>query len=96
MSKCCLLLQTIYSAIFRHIVDKTLKQKIVSFLKQLGLDQDQANIYLYLQEFGPSSVLAISRGLKTGRTKLYPALEEMVKKQVVAARDRHWGTTYLP
>ena len=75
-------------------MDKSVQIKVVSFLKQVGLDTDQASIYLFLQENGPSTVLAISRGLETGRTKLYPALELMVKKQVVAVHDRHYGTTY--
>ncbi len=82
-------------AILIHIfMNIQLKQKIVSFLKQVGLDEGQALIYLYLQENGPSSVLAISRGLKTGRTKLYPALEVMVNKQVIAAKSQHYGTSY--
>ena len=75
-------------------MDKSVKQKVVTFLKQIGLDQEQAFVYIYLQENGPSTVLAISRGLKTGRTKLYPALDEMVEKQVIAVHERHYGTTY--
>lgn len=79
---------------YAHPMDNSLKSKLVSFLKQLSLDDEQASVYLYLQEFGPSTVLAISRGLETGRTKLYPALEDMVKKQVVATHERHYGTTF--
>ena len=75
-------------------MDNSLKKKLVSFLKQLSLDDEQAEVYLYLQMNGPSTVLAISRGLETGRTKLYPALEGMVSKQVVAVHERHYGTTY--
>jgi sugar-specific transcriptional regulator TrmB len=75
-------------------MENSLKLKLVSFLKQLSLDAEQASVYLYLQENGPSTVLAISRGLETGRTKLYPALEEMVVKQVVSVHERHYGTTY--
>lgn len=75
-------------------MDTALKNKVVSFLKQVGLSDEQAAIYLFLQESGPSSVLTISRGLKTGRTKLYPELEDMVTKQVIAARNKHYGTSY--
>jgi sugar-specific transcriptional regulator TrmB len=75
-------------------MEKSVQTKLVSFLKQLGLDTEQASVYIYLQANGPSTVLAISRGLETGRTKLYPALEEMVHKQVVAVHERHYGTTY--
>ena len=75
-------------------MDKSVQTKVVSFLKQVGLDAEQASVYLFLQEKGPSTVLAVSRGLKTGRTKLYPALDDMVKKQVVSIHERHYGTTY--
>lgn len=75
-------------------MEKSVKQKVVRFLKQLGLSEEQALVYLYLQENGPSTVLAISRGIKTGRTKLYPALDDMVDKQVIAVHERHYGTSY--
>jgi sugar-specific transcriptional regulator TrmB len=84
----------IYLLYYTQAMDNSIKQKLVSFLKQLGLGIEQAEIYLYLQANGPSSVLAISRGLSTGRTKLYPALEDMVHKQVVATHVRHYGTTF--
>lgn len=75
-------------------MDNSIRKNVVAFLKQLGLDDEQADVYLYLQTTGPNTVLSISRGLKTGRTKLYPALDEMVRKQVVAVHERHYGTTY--
>lgn len=87
-------LSDIFLIYFAQRMDNSLKIKLVSFLKQLGLDEEQAAVYLYLQTNGPSTVLAVSRGLDTGRTKLYPALEEMVKKQVVAVHERHYGTTF--
>lgn len=87
-------LSDIYLVYYSQPMDNSSKRKLVSFLKQLGLNDEQAEVYLYLQTSGPSTVLAISRGLATGRTKLYPALEEMVKRQVVAVHDRHYGTTF--
>ena len=39
-------------------------------------------------------MLALSRGLGSGRTKLYPLLEDMVTKQLVAVHERHYGTSY--
>ncbi len=76
------------------IVDKTLHAKVVRYLKHLGLNHEQAQIYLFLLEKGPSTVLAISRGLKTGRTKLYPLLTELAEKQLITIHDRHYGTSY--
>jgi sugar-specific transcriptional regulator TrmB len=75
-------------------VDNANAKKLVSYLKQLGLTAEQSAVYLYLAAQGPSSVLDISRGLKTGRTKLYPLLEELASQQLVIAHERHYGTTY--
>ena len=57
---------------------------------------EQTTVYLYLLAQGASSVLDISRGLKTGRTKLYPLLEDLARKQLVSIHERHYGTTYEP
>lgn len=75
-------------------VDKSLRQKVVKYLERLGLDNEQAEIYIFLLQKGPSSVLTISRGLKTGRTKLYPLLEELAEKQLITIHERHYGTSY--
>jgi len=75
-------------------VENSLEQKVVTYLEQLGLHEEQAQIYLYLLKTGPSTVLAISRGLKTGRTKLYPLLEDIAKKQLITIHERHYGTSY--
>jgi len=74
--------------------DKSLRNKVVGYLKHLGLDDEQAQVYLYLLSHGPSSVLSISRGIGTGRTKLYPLLESLTKKQLVVTHERHYGTSY--
>lgn len=63
-------------------------------MQQLGLSNEQVAVYLYLTRQGTSSVLDISRGLKTGRTKLYPLLEELAARQLVNITERHYGTTY--
>lgn len=76
------------------VVDKLLHQKVVKYLERLGLDQEQAHMYLFLLQQGPSTVLAISRGLKTGRTKLYPLLEDLAEKQLITIHERHYGTSY--
>lgn len=76
------------------IVDNTQQNKVVRYLKQLGLGHEQALVYLFLLQNGPSTVLTISRGLKTGRTKLYPLLEELAEKQLITIHERHYGTSY--
>ena len=74
--------------------EKSLLKKVVSYLKQLGLNEEQAHAYLYLLEHGPQTVLSLSRGLTTGRTKLYPLLEDLALKQLITVHERHYGTSY--
>ncbi len=75
-------------------VDNITHKKLVGYFKHLGIEADLAVLYLFLLQNGPQTVLAISRGLKTGRTKLYPALEELADKQLVTIHERHYGTNY--
>lgn len=75
-------------------VDNSVLKKLVGYFKHLDIEHELANIYLFLLQNGPQTVLAISRGLKTGRTKLYPALEELADKQLVTIHERHYGTSY--
>lgn len=75
-------------------VDNSLQNKVVGYLKQLGLEREQALVYLFLLQHGPNTVLAISRGIKTGRTKLYPLLEGLAAKQLIHVHERHYGTSY--
>lgn len=75
-------------------VDNSLENKVVRYLKQLGLEREQALVYLFLLQNGTSTVLAVSKGLKTGRTKLYPLLEALADKQLVTIHERHYGTSY--
>lgn len=75
-------------------VDNSLHHKVVSFLKHLGLEAEQAQVYLFLLQNGPQTVLKVSRGLKTGRTKLYPLLEDLADKQLITIHERHYGTSY--
>ena len=70
--------------------------KIISYLRGLGLTQEESEVFVYLNQSGKSSVLQISRGLGTGRTKLYPLLENLANKQLVTVHERHYGTSYDP
>ena len=69
-------------------------RKVVRFLERLGLSSEQASVYIFLLQSGPSTVVAISRGINTGRTKLYPLLEELAAKQLITIHERHYGTSY--
>ncbi len=75
-------------------VDKTVHKKVVTFLEHLHIKPEQAQAYLYLLENGPQTVLALSRGLEAGRTKLYPLLDDLAQKQLISVHERHYGTSY--
>jgi sugar-specific transcriptional regulator TrmB len=75
-------------------LDKPLEKKVLLYLYNLGLTTEEAKIYIFLLQNGPQSVLAVSRGLKTGRTKLYPVLDKLTDKQLVITKERHYGQTY--
>lgn len=75
-------------------VHKVVSKKLVEYLRHLDLSTDEINVYLYLLPHGPQTVLSLSRGLKTGRTKLYPQLDELAQKKLVTVHERHYGTSY--
>lgn len=75
-------------------VENSLHKKVVRFLEHLDLSPEQAAAYISLLRYGPQTVLSLSRSLKTGRTKLYPLLEDLTAKQLVVMHERHYGTSY--
>lgn len=76
-------------SVHKHHIEKT-----VEYLRQLDFETDEIETYTYLLQHGPQTVLSLSRGLKTGRTKLYPLLERLKDRQLVAIHERHYGTSY--
>lgn len=94
LSKSCLDIQTFVCYTFAMDVQKVQHQKVVRYLKRLGLEDEEPDIYVYLLSHGPQTVLQISRGISTGRTKLYPILERLADKQLITIHERHYGTTY--
>src|SRR5919202_922971 len=94
MSKSCLYIQTFVCYVKNMDAENLLKKKVVRFLKQLQLSESHALAYLYMVEHGPQTVLNLSRGLGTGRTKLYPLLEELAGMQLITIHERHYGTSY--
>ncbi len=77
-------------------VHNVTNKKLVEYLRQLPLLTDEITVFLYLLQAGPQTVLEISRGLQTGRTKLYPLLERLADKQLISVQERHYGTVYHP
>lgn len=75
-------------------VHKPKFQESVDYLRHLGFSTDEINVYVHLLRHGPKTVLDLSRGLKSGRTKLYSVLDELAAKGLVNIHERHYGTSY--
>lgn len=90
----CLIVMTIECYNFPMGVDNGDKQKLVNFLRHIGLSTDETAVYLQLSASGPQSVLSLSRKIGTGRTKLYPVLDSLKSKRLVKAHELHYGTAY--
>jgi sugar-specific transcriptional regulator TrmB len=55
-------------------------------LRSLGLSQAESKVYVYLAKAGPSKAKDLSSGLRMTKQQLYPALNSLKKKGIVASR----------
>lgn len=60
-------------------------------LTQFGLQEEDAQIYIYLLKNGPSAALRISRDLHISRTKVYRKLDNLLSKKLVVQNLRDRG-----
>lgn len=60
-------------------MEKTVKE----FLNKLGLTNDEARLYLVLNQGGPSTILNLSRQSGINRTKIYRIIESMQKVGII-------------
>lgn len=60
-------------------MEKTVKE----FLNRLGLTDDEARLYLVLNQSGPSTILNLSRQSGINRTKVYRIIESMQKEGII-------------
>jgi sugar-specific transcriptional regulator TrmB len=60
----------------------------------LGLDPEQASIFLHLNWVGVVSALQVSRDLKLPRTTVYRLLESLINKGLVNTLEGELGTVY--
>ena len=73
-----------------------MKQDHIEFIKELGLTQTEAKVYLTLLESGTSLAGTISSRSKIYRKNVYDALESLSKKGLVSSKfqdkKRYWTT----
>jgi len=67
------------------------KQLILKQLVNTGLEEIEANIYLYLLENGPRTHLELSRETNTDRSKIYRYIEKLLKKNLIEESNDAWG-----
>lgn len=72
------------------------KQILQKQLVQLGLSKEEADIYLFLIENGPSTFLEVSRGSDIERGKIYRSIDELTKKSLVELSKSSWGRKLVP
>lgn len=69
-------------------------QNIISQLKQYGLDENEAEIYLYLLKNGERTALSLSKELHRGRTQVYRLLDVLYEKHLVYQRLESRGLIF--
>lgn len=67
------------------------KQLILKQLVDVGLEEIEAHIYLYLLENGPRTHLELSREINTDRSKIYRYVEKLVQKSLIEESNDAWG-----
>src|SRR3989344_1414880 len=63
-------------------------------LKQLGLSENQAKVYLSFLNEGERMAAEIARKLKMDKSSCYRAVEELVQKNLLVPNPKKRGTTY--
>jgi len=72
------------------------KQILTKQLTQLGLEKEEAQIYLYLIENGPSTFLEVSKGTNINRSKIYRNIDELTKKGLLELSHTKWSKKLIP
>lgn len=67
------------------------KQLTLEQLINIGLEEIEANIYLYLLENGPRTHLQLSREINKDRSKIYRYVDKLTKKNLLEESTDAWG-----
>ena len=68
-----------------------MNKQILDYLIQLGLNEVEAAVYLYLLENGPKSLLELSRETNIDRAKIYRHVEKLIQKKLIEESGAGWG-----
>lgn len=67
------------------------KQILITQLVTLGLEEVEAEIYLFLLEHGSRTPLALSRETNIDRSKIYRFVEKLTQKKLIEESNTQWG-----
>lgn len=68
---------------------------LIDDLKQFGLTQDEATIYLELLKRKNTTAYKLSKKLKMSRTKVYSLLDILKSKNLVSENTKSFGSEYI-
>jgi len=60
------------------------------------VEKEEAQIYLYLIENGPSTFLEVSKGTNINRSKIYRNIDELTKKGLLELSHTKWSKKLIP
>ncbi len=69
--------------------------ELLSILGEIGLDENEAAVYLASLSLGPSTVQKIARGAEIKRTTVYSVIETLGKKGLMHAESRGFKKSYV-
>ena len=69
---------------------------LASIIKNAGLSDKGAKVYLAALELGEASVQELARASRLKRTSLYYVIEELLSQNALYTAERHGKTYYLP
>jgi len=75
----------------KQMIDHTNKQIFTAQLQQYGLDEHEAQIYLYLLETGPQTPLQLSREINVDRSKIYRSVQKLIDRRFIEQTHAAWG-----
>ncbi|HJQ08576.1 MAG TPA: helix-turn-helix domain-containing protein [Candidatus Saccharimonadales bacterium] len=64
------------------------------YFAKLGLSAETADIYMALREYGPQSLLQLSRNANVERTRLYRLLDGLLTSQLIEIEEHYKRRTY--
>jgi sugar-specific transcriptional regulator TrmB len=60
---------------------------VLKSLVSLGINQNDAEVYIYLAKEGPKKASELANALEISRQKLYLNLKKLIEKQIVTTSD---------